>query len=63
MVSSSAVLIASFLALGVSGFPTNRTIGVMGSLVLLIALGSDVVFGTAGLAIAGARADRRGRTL
>ena len=63
MVSSSVVLIASFLALGVSGFPTNRTLGLLGSLVLLLALGSDLVFGTAGLALAGARADRRGRTL
>lgn len=63
MVSSSAVLIASFLALGVSGFPTNRTLGLLGSLVLLLALGSDLVFGSAGLALAGARADRRGTTL
>jgi len=57
MVSSSAVLVASFLALGVSGFPTNRTLGLLGSLVLLLALASDLLFGTAGLAIAGDRAD------
>ena len=61
MVSSSVVLIASFLALGVSGFPTNRTLGLLGSLVLLLALGSDLLFGTAGLALTGARADRADR--
>jgi predicted RND superfamily exporter protein len=52
MVSSSAVLIAAFLALGISGFPTNRTLGVLGAVVLLLALGSDLLFGTAGLAVA-----------
>lgn len=59
MVSSSAVLIASFLALGVSGFPTNRTLGILGAVVLALALASDLVFGTTGLALVSARRDAR----
>ena len=51
MVSSSAILVAGFLALTLSGFAWNRQLGVLGSFVLVLALASDLVFGPAGLAL------------
>lgn len=62
MVSSSLVLIAGFLALTLSGFGWNRQLGLLGSLVLLLALGSDLLFGTAGLALLAWNRDRRTAT-
>jgi uncharacterized protein len=62
MVSSSLVLIAGFLALTLSGFGWNRQLGPLGSLVLLLALGSDLLFGTAGLALLAWSRDRRAAT-
>ena len=59
MVTSSLVLIAAFASLGISNFPANRTLGVLGCLVLVLALGSDLLFGTSALAILGRRRDRQ----
>lgn len=63
MVSSTVVLVAAFLSLAVSGFPTNQTIGVLGAFVLGLALASDSVFGAAALAVLGRRQDDAGRNI
>ena len=62
MVSSSVVLVAGFLALALSTFGWNRQLGILGSVVLLLALGSDLLFGVAGLALYAKRIERRQRS-
>jgi predicted RND superfamily exporter protein len=59
MVSSSVVLVAGFLAQTLSSFRWNRQLGVLGSVVLLLALASDLLFGVAGLALYARRVERR----
>jgi predicted RND superfamily exporter protein len=61
MVSSSVVLVAGFLALALSRFGWNQQLGILGSVVLILALGSDLLFGVAGLALYARRVDRRDR--
>jgi hypothetical protein len=61
MVSSSVVLVAGFMAQALSSFRWNRELGVLGSVVLLLALCSDLLFGVAGLALYARRVDRRRR--
>jgi predicted RND superfamily exporter protein len=61
MVASSVVLVAGFLALALSDFGWNRQLGILGSVVLLLALGSDLLFGVAGLALFARRVERRQR--
>ena len=58
MVSSTLVLVAGFGSLALSGFGWNRELGLLGSVVLLLALLSDVVLATAGLAVYGRWVDR-----
>jgi predicted RND superfamily exporter protein len=58
MVFSSVVLIAGFGALTLSSFAWNRQLGVLGSVVLGLALLSDLVFGVAGLSLLARRYDR-----
>jgi uncharacterized protein len=59
MVTSTIVLVAGFLTLTLSGFGWNAQLGALGSLVLVLALGADLVFGVAGLALLARRLDRR----
>jgi uncharacterized protein len=59
MVSSTAVLVAGFGCLALSGFAWNRELGLLGAVVLLLALLSDLVLGTAGLSLYARLADRR----
>ena len=61
MVSSSAALILAFLALALSGFSWNRELGLLGGYLLMLALGSDLLFGAAALALVAHRHDRRRR--
>jgi predicted RND superfamily exporter protein len=61
MVSSTLVLVAGFSSLALSGFGWNRELGVLGSVVLVLSLGSDIVLGTAGLAVYARRRDHRDR--
>jgi hypothetical protein len=56
MVSWSAALILAFLALALSGFSWIRELGL-----LVLALGSDLLFGAAALALVAHRHDRRRR--
>jgi uncharacterized protein len=58
MVSSTLVLVAGFGSLALSGFGWNRELGLLGSVVLLLALVSDIVLATAGLAVYGRWVDR-----
>jgi hypothetical protein len=62
MVSSSVVLVAGFLALALSRFGWNQQLGILGSVVLVLALGSDLLFGVAGLALYARRMERRQRS-
>jgi predicted RND superfamily exporter protein len=62
MVSSSVVLVAGFLALALSRFGWNQQLGILGSVVLILALGSDLLFGVAGLALYARRVERRQRS-
>jgi len=59
MVSSTLVLVAGFSCLALSGFGWNRELGLLGAVVLLLALASDIVFGSAGLAVFARILDRR----
>ncbi|HSV39340.1 MAG TPA: MMPL family transporter [Nocardioidaceae bacterium] len=59
MVTSTVTLVAGFLALTLSGFEWNRLLGMLGSLVLVLSLGADILFGTAGLALLAWWRDRR----
>jgi predicted RND superfamily exporter protein len=59
MVSSTLVLVAGFGCLALSGFGWNRELGLLGGLVLLLALVSDLVLGSAGLSLYGRWDDRR----
>jgi len=61
MVSSTAVLVAGFMALTLSGFAWNRQLGILGGVVLVLALASDLVFGPAGLAELFRLEERRAR--
>ena len=62
MVSSTLVLVAGFGCLALSGFGWNRELGLLGGLVLLLALVSDLVLGSAGLSLYGRWDDRRRHT-
>ncbi|HET6954116.1 MAG TPA: MMPL family transporter [Acidimicrobiales bacterium] len=59
MVSSTLVLVAGFGCLALSGFGWNRELGLLGAAVLALALVSDLVLGSAGLAIFDRVQDRR----
>ena len=61
MVSSSVALILAFLALALSGFSWNRELDLLGVYLLVLALGSDLLFGAAALALVDHRHDRRRR--
>jgi uncharacterized membrane protein YdfJ with MMPL/SSD domain len=59
MVSSSMALVAGFGSLTLSTFGWNRQLGALGAVVLVLALGSDLLFGVAGAALLARRLDRR----
>jgi uncharacterized protein len=59
MVSSTVVLVVGFGTLTLSTFGWNRQLGALGSVVLVLALSSDLLFGVAGLALVAHREDRR----
>ena len=61
MVASTAVLVAGFATLALSGFGWNRELGLLGAVVLVLALVSDLVLGTAALGVYARRVDRLSR--
>jgi hypothetical protein len=52
-------LVAGFGSLTLSAFGWNRQLGALGAVVLVLALGSDLLFGVAGAALLARRLDRR----